>query len=172
MLLVGDGTYDYKGNLSQGNPNLLPPYLAWVDPWMGETAADNRYVAVSGDDPLPDMHIGRLPAETTEHVQTMVAKTIAYENNPPSRDWVERVLFVADDPDGAGNFYSLSDDLVNDYLPEPYVPIKAYYGSTCLTGDACKQVILDTLNTTGALLVNYIGHGGVKHWTDNRVWAD
>ena len=172
VLLVGDGTYDYKGNLSQGNPNLLPPYLAWVDPWIGETAADNRYVTVSGDDPFPDMHIGRLPAETTAQLVTMVAKTIAYETNPAPRDWTERVLFVTDDPDSAGDFYAYSDDLVNNYLPEPYAPIKAYYGSTCLTGDLCKQVILDTLNTTGALLVNYIGHG----WCQacglvNGVWG-
>jgi uncharacterized repeat protein (TIGR01451 family) len=172
VLLVGDGSFDYKGNLSQGNPNLLPPYLAFVDPWFGETAADNRYVTVAGDDPLADMHIGRLPAENTTHLQTMVAKTIAYETNPAPKDWVERVLFVTDDPDLAGDFYSYSDSLVNDYLPAPYVPIKAYYKSTCLTGATCKQVILDTLNTTGALFVNYIGHAGITQWTGTEsVWT-
>ena len=171
VLLVGDGTYDYKENLGPGNPNRLPPYLAWVDPWIGETAADNRYVAVAGDDPFPDMHIGRLPAETTAHLVTMVDKIIAYETNPPPPDWTEQVLFVTDDPDSAGPFYDLSDDLVNNYLPEPYVPTKAYYGSTCFTGAECKQVILDTLNTTGALLVNYIGHAGIELWTDNGVWG-
>jgi hypothetical protein len=172
VLLVGDGTYDYKGHLSQGNPNLLPPYLAWVDPWIGETAADNRYVAVAGDDPLPDMHIGRLPAENSTHLQTMVQKTIAYETNPAPRDWAERILFVADNPDSAGDFYALSDDLVDNFLPGPYVPIKAYYANTCLTGPACKQVILDTLNTTSALLVNYIGHAGVTQWTGTEsVWT-
>ena len=171
VLLVGDGTYDYKGNMGHVNPNRLPPYLAWVDPWIGETAADNRYVAVVGDDPFPDMHIGRLPAETTAQLAAMVAKTLAYETSPPPLDWVERVLFVSDDPDLAGNFYAYSDDLVNNYLPEPYTPIKAYYESTCLSGAECKQVILDTLNTTGALLVNYIGHAGVELWTGNGVWG-
>jgi len=171
VLLVGDGTFDYKGNLGHVNPNRLPPYLAWVDPWLGETAADNRYVAVVGDDPFPDMHIGRLPAETTAQLAAMVAKTIAYETNPPPRDWVERALLVTDDPDSAGDFYAYSDDLVNNYLPEPYVPVKAYYGSTCSTGAECKQVILDTLNSTGALLVNYIGHAGVELWTGNGVWG-
>ena len=172
VLLVGDGSFDYKGNLSQGNPNLLPPYLAFVDPWFGETAADNRYVTVAGDDPFPDMHIGRLPAENATHLQTMVAKTIAYETNPAPQDWLERVLFVADNPDLAGDFYSYSDDLVDNYLPDLYVPIKAYYMSTCLTGAACKQVILETLNTTGALLVNYIGHAGITQWTGTEsVWT-
>jgi len=168
VLLVGDGTYDYKGNLSQGNPNLMPPYMAWVDPEMGMTAADNRYVTVSGDDPFPDMHIGRLPAETAAQVSAMVAKTIAYETNPAPRDWAERVLFVADD---AWDYYFFSDDLVNNYLPDPYVPTKAYYASTCLTVDACTQEILDTLNTTGALLVNYIGHAAPKQWAHEALWT-
>jgi uncharacterized repeat protein (TIGR01451 family) len=171
VLLVGDGTYDYKGNLSQGNPNLLPPYMAWVDPEMGMTAADNRYVTVAGDDPFPDMHIGRLPAETTAQLSAMVTKIIAYETPPAPRDWVERVLFVADNPDEAGNFYTYSDDLINDYTPGLYIPVKAYYANTCLTADACTQVILDTLNTTGALLVNYIGHGAPKQWAGEALWT-
>ncbi len=171
VLLVGDGTYDYKGNFGHVNPNRLPPYLAWVDPWVGETAADNRYVTVAGDDPFPDMHIGRLPAETTAQLATMVAKIVDYEGNPPPQDWVEQVLFVADDPDLAGNFHIYSDDLVNNYLPEPYVATRAYYGSTCLSGTACKQVILDTLNTTGTLLVNYIGHGSADLWTEDGLWG-
>jgi hypothetical protein len=171
VLLVGDGTFDYKGNLGHVNPNRFPPYLAWVDPWVGETAADNRYVAVAGDDPFPDMHIGRLPAETTAQLVTMVAKIIEYESNPQPRDWVEQVLFVADDPDLAGNFHIYSDDLVSNYLPEPYVATRAYFESTCLTGPECKQVILDTLNTSGALLVNYIGHGSADLWTANGVWG-
>jgi uncharacterized repeat protein (TIGR01451 family) len=171
VLLVGDGTYDYKGNFGHVNPNRLPPYLAWVDPWIGETAADNRYVAVAGDDPFPDMHVGRFPAETTTQLQTMVDKIIAYESNPAPPGWRDQVLFVADDPDPrAGDFYVYSDEIVNNYLPGNYVPIKAYYENTCLTVAECKQVILDTLNTTGALLVNYVGHGGPEVWTAEKVW--
>lgn len=176
VLLVGDGTYDYKGNLSQGNPNLLPPYMAWVDPEMGVTAADNRYVTVSGDDPFPDMHIGRLPAETTAQITAMVEKTIAYETNPVPRDWTERVLFVTDDPGdySSGDFYAFSDDLVDNYLPGAYIPTKVYQGLTCPLENpsvVCNQEILDTLNTTGALLVNYIGHAGPTLWAREWLWS-
>ena len=31
-----------------GLPKLIPPYLIDVDPEIGETAADNRYVSVDG----------------------------------------------------------------------------------------------------------------------------
>ncbi len=40
-----------------------------VDPWVGETATDNHYVSVSGDDILPDMYIGRFPVKTATEAQ-------------------------------------------------------------------------------------------------------
>ena len=53
VVLMGDGNYDFKDNIGMGETNYIPPYLADVDPWIGETAADNRYVTVSGNDILP-----------------------------------------------------------------------------------------------------------------------
>jgi hypothetical protein len=41
VLLVGDGHYDYNRVTTQTLPNLLPPYLAYVDPWWGEVPTDN-----------------------------------------------------------------------------------------------------------------------------------
>ena len=110
VLLVGDGHYDYTGVSGTPLPNLIPPYLVYVDPWLGETAADNRYVSVDGpDDYVPDMAIGRLPANTITDVVTIVSKTLAYEAAPMS-DWQRRVVYVADNcADAAGNFHALSD---------------------------------------------------------------
>ena len=52
VLLVGDGHYDF-GPLWLRCGQHVPPYLGMVDPWWGETAADNRYAAVVGDDTCP-----------------------------------------------------------------------------------------------------------------------
>ena len=61
---MGDGHYDFTG-VTTTLPNLIPPYLDNLDPWIGETAADNRFVTVDGpNDILPDMHMGRIPAQT------------------------------------------------------------------------------------------------------------
>ncbi len=46
VVLVGSGTYDFTGVGGGTKPNLVPPYLVDVDPWIGETAADNRFVSV------------------------------------------------------------------------------------------------------------------------------
>ena len=65
LLLVGDGTFDSKLYRADSGETLLPPYLADVDPWMGETAADNRYALLDGGvDFLPDLFVGRLPVNT------------------------------------------------------------------------------------------------------------
>ena len=163
VLLVGDGNYDFKDNFGYGEPNYIPPYLAYVDPWMGETAADNRYVCVSGDDILPDMHLGRLPVKTVAETEAMVAKILAYEQSPSPGDWNRKVLFVADDADQAGDFAALSDALASHFLPSPYLSQTVYYKVTHPTPEEARAAIIGAINE-GRLLVNYIGHASPNFW--------
>ena len=105
VLLVGDGHYDFKGVTRTGLLNLIPPYLIRIDPRIGETAADNRYVSVDGpSDFMPDMAIGRIPAQTSADVTAVVDKIIAYEdpNVAHGGDWQNRVTFVAGVPTTRG----------------------------------------------------------------------
>lgn len=184
VLLVGDGTYDMRHYLPTSAPTFLPPYLAMVDFDLGETAADNRFVAISGDDILPDMHLGRLPANTVSETQVMVNKILQYETVTPDDAWTKNVLFVADNLEGGGgNFYDLSDAIADGYadpptnsvklLPEDYARTKTYMGQNCPTEDpsvVCRQEIIDTINTTGALMVSYIGHGTKTYWAREKLW--
>ena len=96
---------------------IFPPFLGEFDPWIGETASDNRYVTISGDDILPDMYIGRLPANNASETTAMVNKILSYEQNPPQGDWVTQLTFVADNADAGGNFPALSDNIADHYLP-------------------------------------------------------
>ena len=46
---------------------------------------------VAGNDSYPDLIIGRFSAETGNHVETMVNRTIAYEMNPdPQGIWYKK----------------------------------------------------------------------------------
>jgi hypothetical protein len=169
VLLVGDGNFDFKDNLGIGEPNYIPPYLVHVDPTLGETAADNRYATVSGDDILPDMHIGRLPVQTSAQASTMVNKILNYEQNPPIGDWNKDVLFVADNQDSAGDFDALSDDLADNYLPSSYTAQKVYYKITHTTVSAVRTAIVNAINE-GCLLTNYIGHGANQYWAQEQLF--
>jgi hypothetical protein len=140
----------------------VPAYLADVDPWILETAADNRFVTISGDDILPDMHLGRLPVRTAAEANDTITKIIAYEQSPAPEDWNLNVMFVADDADSGGAFDELSDDIADNYLPPPYVPEKIYYSITHPDASNANQAIIDGINQ-GRLIVSYIGHA-------NRVW--
>ncbi len=171
VLLVGDGHYDFKDYLGSGLPNLIPPYLAYVDPWMGETAADNRYVSLVGNDVLADMLLGRLPVNSPEEAATVVDKILAYRRATVPADWQGRVLFVADNADGAGNFPALSDEIVDFYLPTYYAADKVYLGVNYPYENpavTARAAILQALDS-GRLLLNYVGHGAIYFLASERM---
>ncbi len=168
VLLVGDGTLDFKDRYGSGYRNLIPPYLAAVDPWINETATDNRYVCVSGDDALPDMHVGRLPVNTSAEAATVVGKVLGYEQSPPPGDWNQQVLFVADNADDAGDFAYLSDIIANGYLPAPYTAQKVYYKVTHPTVSGARAAIINAIKE-GRLLVNYVGHASYQWWAHENL---
>ena len=170
VLLVGDGNYDFKNIDGYNEPIFMPPYLDDVDPWIGETATDNRYVSISGDDILPDMYIGRFPARTPTEAQTMVEKTINYEQTPPVGGWNDNLTFIADNADSGGNFPLLSDNLINTFIPSSYSVDKVYFGSTHPIASEARAAIQTAINQ-GRLIVHYAGHGSTMQWagTENLL---
>jgi hypothetical protein len=181
VLLFGDGTSDMR-NYRFPTPTMIPPFLVAVEPTLGETAADNRYVTLVGDDLLPDMSIGRFPVDTLAEAAVVVSKTIKYESTPLFNDWNLNVLFVADDgTGGGGDFFGFSDTLADGYstpvpisttkfLPAPYTSTKVYLGyninnepGTCFTASDCQNDIVDSVNS-GALFTSYIGHAQTGNW--------
>jgi hypothetical protein len=169
VVLMGDGHYDPNNYLGYGRVSYLPPYLAPVDPWIGETAADNRYVTLVGDDTFPDMALGRLAVNSSAEASAFVDKIIAYEEGPEPGDWQQQVLAVADDFDPkVGDFAQISDDLLACCLPEPYQAEKVYYKVTHPTVAEARTAILAGINA-GKLIVNYIGHAMATRWATEAL---
>jgi uncharacterized repeat protein (TIGR01451 family) len=171
VLLVGDGNHDFLNYSGYNDKIFIPPYLADVDHWIGETAANNRYVTVSGDDPLPDMFLGILPVRTRSNAAEVVNKIISYEQNPPQNDWNKTTMFVADkfDPD-AGDFPYYSDQIINNHLPAPYSAEKIYYKITHQTAASVQSAIIGGINQ-GRLLVSYTGHGALQQWGADKLFS-
>ena len=62
VVLLGDGTWDFHDAFGTGASNQVPPLMQktryiWA-------SSDSAYAAVNGDDILPDLAIGRLPASS------------------------------------------------------------------------------------------------------------
>jgi hypothetical protein len=169
VVLMGDGHYNPKGYNSgyygTWRESFIPPYLTYADPYLGETVTDNRYVDITGDDPLPDMMLGRMAVMTEEQAAAFVNKIISYEQNPSSIDWQSPVLAVADNSDSGGNFPAISQFLLSSSLPEEYQAQRVYLGVTHSTIADAKAAILAAIND-GKFLVNYIGHGATYQWAD------
>lgn len=183
VVLLGDGSYDIR-NYRYSVTTYIPPYLHLADPTMGETAADNRFVTITGNDLVPEMHLGRLPANTPAEAAAMISKITAYEDwrKCTCAAWNLNNLFISDDLEGGGgDFYAYSDTIADGYadapantikfIPTPpYVTTKAYLGQTCdVSGNpdpatGCRSFIHDTLEGQGALLVSYVGHSTKAKW--------
>ncbi len=163
LLLVGDASYDYQGFLTGSTPNFVPTYLLQTH-FVGETASDNWFVSLDDEDDRPDMAVGRIPAQTAQQVADVVAKTLAYEQDPRSAEWARRALFVADDKQSS--FQEISDDLAANFLPTAYEVEKVYLGQA---GDPNAEVI-QQLNQ-GVGLLTYVGHGSMNVWAQEKILA-
>jgi hypothetical protein len=192
VLLVGNGNFDYRCYW-RCEPNYIPPYLVYPSPIVGEVAADNRFVTVSGDDFLPDMFIGRLPVSSSAEAATVVGKILAYEQNPPAGDWNQSALFVADNqPDreeDAGDFWDFADGIADGYVPGTYTPEKIYYDRFSdeeVPGhpdpprpappyyaevEDARAAILESVNQ-GTLLATYVGHGARIFWAKEKLFEE
>lgn len=182
VTLVGDGAWNFKGSPRYFSlPIYMPPNLAWVDPWNGEVDSANLLATVVGDDILPDVDISRIPVNSSAELDAVVDKIIAYES-APHQDWQRHWIFVADNtPDPAGDFVKLAQDVIRDYQEPGYSVSRIYQNDFGCPPDCASvtQAITHTLNITGALLLNYIGHGAINRWsgesileTDHLVWLD
>ncbi len=185
VVLYGDGSADMR-LYKNFNPTYIPPFLRLTDIDLGETAAQNRFVTLTGDDILPDMHIGRLPANTVEEAQSMLQKIVAYETECQCNGWNYNTLFVADDLEGGGgDFREYSNRVADGNFPAPndtvkvvpaaYNITKIYLGDTCDPTNPnpsveCRADIIDTLNNEGALFVSYVGHSTKTYWAVEKLF--
>jgi hypothetical protein len=167
VLLVGDGTSDPKKFLGNSQDTFIPPYLADVDPWTGETAADNRYVTLAGGDLIPDMLVGRLPVNTLVAAQAIINKIVAYENSPPNGSWTHTVAFIADDQDSAGNFPVDAEGLATTYTAASYDTDRVYHSDG--TPASTTQTAIQTTWNGGAGLITYVGHASQHQWASESL---
>jgi len=135
----------------------------------------NLLATVVGDDILPDLAIGRIPVDNASELNTIITKIMAYEQTD-LQDWHHNIVFVADStPDASGDFVAASEAIINEHIPADYHPLRIYeddYNCTTANSPECQAVtaaITHTLNYTGALMVNYIGHGADERWASEQI---
>ena len=162
VVLAGEGSYDYKNNLGYGD-SLVPPLM--VATGSGLAPSDVQLADVKNADGVPEVAIGRLPALTDEELDASLAKIEAYESEGGS--WRRQALFVADDADGGDDFAADSDGMAGA-VPASFTTTDAHLDGMAPAAASARALLLGSF-ADGALLVNYIGHGGVDQLADEEL---
>lgn len=166
VVLLGDGSQDYKDQLGSGERNFIPPKLIHTQYPNGSRnyyyliPSDHWFVTFTGNDIFADMFIGRLSADTLSQASAIVDNIIAYEMRPAPEH--QRALFVADDVDQ--NFEANSEQLI-DRFPN-FFDIDRIYARTYTTPYMTRDITQTLLS--GTTIVNYAGHGTYFRWGSYR----
>ena len=185
VVLVGDSTINPRNLpslLPPGSttpwvatePQLVPTALEFVDRSQGQVPTDHVYATLVGDDDLPDLAVGRLPAQTTVEAAGMVQKIILYEAAFTAKEaWMSDMLFVADDSDSGGEFcydnqVTIAEHVSADYhINELCLPV----GYTQDDLNALRAALFSGVNA-GVAILNYRGHGSVQVWSNIMTVLD
>ncbi len=167
VTLIGNDTYDYKGQGGTGSISLIPtPYLTTPGGLLlvTQTPSDASY----GDldlDGVPDLPIGRISARTKAELQAVVNKLIAYESRT---DYAGRVLVAADKED-SGNGISFTQDAeaLIEAMPESWsASIRTDFRAfpDVDGGQLAHDKTIAAINA-GVSVVNFIGHSSHRRWS-------
>lgn len=162
VLLMGNGTFDPRNYLGTTVPDLVPVKL--VDATLLETASDDWFADFNNDG-IPEMAVGRIPAESVSDATIAVNRLIAYDQS--SGGWKYHALLVAGADDNPGDNFEGFSAAVKALLPGSVTATTILAGSDALA----PSDVLAGLNT-GESLVNYVGHGSDEVWADGLLSSE
>ncbi|MFX1410201.1 MAG: C25 family cysteine peptidase [Promethearchaeota archaeon] len=185
VLLAGDAQNDlipirevynpdvvrYPGSETVGSDNYKPTDYYYADltgTWdsdedlrWGEAPQDNLY----GYDEIswiPDVYVGRFPADSAEELEGMVNKTLKYEMDPYVDNWMNRMLLaggISDypipitDPDGE------YESWLTSYIIQNYVNLEMNYSHLVEEQGNLTRTELRNHFNNGYSTVIMAGHG-------------
>ena len=183
LLLMGDGSYDYKRIYPLGNlqaSDFIPPYETdeSFDP-INAFPSDDFYGLLSDDEGVNlygnlDIGVGRLTCKTADEAIGIVNKIIHYESS--FGDWRNKSVFLADN--GDNNTHLNDADAIAQGVFSQYRNLNI----DKLYVDAFPQVIssggtrVPAINAAiyedqykGMLTMTYLGHGGPTGLAQERI---
>ena len=188
--LFGDASFDFKNRVSiksnfvpihhalNGYSDLVDSscsddYFGLLDPIDGDV--DNS--GVKG----VDLAIGRMIADSATMADELVTKVIDYHDIQSYGNWRNNQVVIADDADDAPGDSSLQIrmnaladkiSIEKPFLNNTKILLDAYVQETGSGGDRYPKVNTDIFNAfeKGALVFNYLGHGGEDGLAQERIF--
>ena len=170
--MIGDANYDYKDIWnpapSPRKKNLVPTY--------GYPVSDTWYTMWdSSNINIPQMYVGRLPANNNDEVVSYLSKHSIYFNRRFD-DWNKRYTFYSGGdptkPSELAQIKAANDSLHNNFIkPSPIGGKGIHFYKTINPptnfGPYTLQEIQNAVDSSG-LFISYIGHSGTRTW-DNGI---
>ncbi|RTY86597.1 type IX secretion system sortase PorU [Flavobacterium sp. GT3R68] len=196
--LFGDASFDYK-NRTPNNTNTVPIYHALNSTTAGESsfATDDFFTLMDADEGRIDYQnqsgntihdfggydiaVGRMIVSSTQQAEEMVNKVIEYHDLKSYGNWRNNCVFISDDSDvghSDGDLQQRQNQLADRLsLEKPFINVKkiildSYVQETSSGGNRYPKAREEIFNAfeKGALVFNYLGHGGEDGLSDERIW--
>jgi hypothetical protein len=129
-----------------------------------------------------DIAVGRMIVSSTEQAEEMVNKVIEYHDVKSYGSWRNSYVAIADDPDALKpgdaqlQFYQnrLADKIATEkpFINVEKILLDSYQQETAAGGKRypkARQEIFAAFEK-GALVFNYLGHGGEDGLSEERIW--
>ena len=186
--LFGDASYDFKDRI-QDNTNIVPIYHALNSYSASEFAyasddffglMDENEGNISNNFGGIDIALGRMIVSTTQQADEMVNKVIEYHDKKSYGSWRNNYVSIADDTDEGGDITlqsrqnQLSDVIVSEkpFINAKKILLDSYDQQTSAGGNRYPKAREEIFSAfeKGALVFNYLGHGGEDGLSGERIW--
>ena len=172
VLLVGGATSDPLNYTGAGSIDFVPTYFARTSEVVFQTPADGLIADLygasgPGSDPdgIPDKSIGRWPVRTLAELDSMISKTLQYQQTMASQHKALLAAGARDTrfPSFAGQVDRVAGKLVTAD-GQPWSDLTKVYVDDFSTPSAARDALLQGFNDGNAVTL-FSGHGSPTSWT-------
>lgn len=186
--LFGDASFDYKKRISNNN-NIVPIYESLTSNTIGEAsfASDDFYGLMDDNEGNItnnyggiDIAVGRMLVSNTVQADEMVNKIIEYYDKKAYGSWRNNYVALSDDSDKSTDATlqsrqnTLADEIKTQkpFLNVTKIFLDAYTQEASAGGERYPKAKSEFYNEfeKGALVFNYLGHGGEDGLSSERIW--
>ncbi|MCX7548228.1 type IX secretion system sortase PorU [Xanthomarina sp. F1114] len=186
LCLFGDGSYDYKDRIPN-NTNFVPSWHSYNSFSLANSFISDDYYGMMDEnegsmeisDKL-DIAVGRILAENYQSARELVDKIERYYIDDSYGSWRNNFVVISDDVNIA---WEKSLQETTDFIGDEVAIEKPFINVTKIHSDAYKQessaggdryptvnVAINNAIETGALVINYFGHGGEDGLAHERIF--
>lgn len=187
--LFGDASFDFKNRIPN-NTNIVPIYQALESKSAGPSSfcSDDFFglmdlnEGVNSSGSGLDIAVGRMIVSNAKEADEMVNKVLEYHNLKSYGSWRNNLIFIADDPssekDGDKQLQYFQNKLADEigtqksFLNVNKILLDSYVQEVAGGGARYPKARTDIFESfeKGALVFNYLGHGGEDGLADERIW--